>query len=263
MKIVVLMENTAAAPGFCCEHGLSLYIETMGFKILFDAGQSAGFARNAEKLGIDLSKVDFAVLSHGHYDHGGGLGEFVKINSHAPIYVSRSVFEPHHNGAGKDIGIDISNFDLTRVRFVDDHLQLGEGIGLHSCNDCEPLTPAEAYGQTVTVDGEQFPDAYRHEQYLLIEENGKRVCFSGCSHKGILNIVHWFRPDVLVGGFHFMKIPATGAGKENLLTSAQALLNGGTVFYTGHCTGFDQYEVLKTVMTYRLHRISSGITILI
>ena len=94
MKVVTLMENTVCREGFRCEHGLSLYLETGNHKILFDAGQSAAFAENAEKLGVDLSKVDFAVLSHGHYDHGGGLGKFLQIHPKAPVYVSRYAFEP-------------------------------------------------------------------------------------------------------------------------------------------------------------------------
>ena len=66
MTITVLAENTVCRENLTCEHGLSLYIETGSHKILFDAGQSGAFADNAKKLGIDLSSVDFAVLSHGH-----------------------------------------------------------------------------------------------------------------------------------------------------------------------------------------------------
>ena len=79
MKIVTLMENTACREHLSFEHGLSLYIETQNQKILFDAGQSGAFADNAEKLGVDLREVDFAVLSHGHYDHSGGLARFLEL----------------------------------------------------------------------------------------------------------------------------------------------------------------------------------------
>ena len=80
MRIVTLVENTSRRQDLTAEHGLSLYIETGSHKILFDAGQSAAFADNAEKLGIDLTQADLAVLSHGHYDHGGGLGKFLETN---------------------------------------------------------------------------------------------------------------------------------------------------------------------------------------
>ena len=81
MKIVTLLENTAGDAGLCAAHGLSLYIETPKHKILFDMGPDARFLDNAKKLGVDLSAVDIAVLSHGHYDHGGGLRAFCEINS--------------------------------------------------------------------------------------------------------------------------------------------------------------------------------------
>ena len=84
MKITALIENTSAR-GLPTEHGLSLFVETAERKFLFDMGQTDLFARNAETLGIDLTTVDFAVLSHGHYDHGGGLKAFLALNDHAPV----------------------------------------------------------------------------------------------------------------------------------------------------------------------------------
>ena len=84
MKLTTLIENTTLSPALTAEHGLSLYIETRGHKILFDMGQSPAFAENAETLGVDLSEIDLAILSHGHYDHGGGLATFLELNSTAP-----------------------------------------------------------------------------------------------------------------------------------------------------------------------------------
>ena len=99
------------------------------------------------------------------------------------------------------------------------------------------------------------PDDFRHEQYLLIEEQGKRILISGCSHKGILNIARWFRPDVLIGGFHFMKMDPEDPRLEQ---AALALLELPTVYYTGHCTGQEQFAKLKQWMGDRLHYISAG-----
>ena len=92
MKITCLAENTTSRPDIEAEHGLSLYIETNGKKILFDMGQGELFIRNAKRLGIDLSDVDIAVISHGHYDHGGGLRSFLEINKKAPVYISEHAF---------------------------------------------------------------------------------------------------------------------------------------------------------------------------
>ena len=91
-----LIENTSAR-GLPTEHGLSLFVETAEHKFLFDMGQTDLFARNAETLGIDLSKVDFAVLSHGHYDHGGGLPAFLAVNPTAAVYLQASAAGDHYS----------------------------------------------------------------------------------------------------------------------------------------------------------------------
>ena len=89
MRVTMLLDNIAADGRLAAEHGLSLHIETGKHRILFDAGQSDAFARNAEALGIDLAAVDIAFVSHGHYDHTGGIARFLELNEHAPVYVHR------------------------------------------------------------------------------------------------------------------------------------------------------------------------------
>ncbi len=250
MKIVTLMENTACREDVCFEHGLSLYLETQSHRILFDAGQSAAFADNAQTLGVDLKQVDFAVLSHGHYDHSGGLGKFLEINEAAPVYVSRWAFEPHWEPDGRYVGVDPSLQVNPRIRYVAEKTELAEGITLLRMD----TAPMDTAGLLVEENGVRVPDDFRHEQYLLIEEQGKRILISGCSHKGILNIMDAFRPDILIGGFHFMKI----AEEEKLAEAAKKLLTFDTVYYTGHCTGQKQYDYLKTVMGDKLHYVSAG-----
>lgn len=260
MRVVTLIENTSARDELVCEHGLSLYIETGEYRILFDAGQSGAFADNAEKLGIDLRKVDFAVLSHGHYDHSGGLRRFLEINSTAPVYLRKEAFEPHFNAASKDIGLDRKLLDSNRLVFVDQDREIAPGIQLVSCNDRQPLYPISMGMQTMR-EGVLVPDDFRHEQYLTVVENGKRICFSGCSHKGIMNIVDWLRPDVLFGGFHFMKLDLIGEDRRYLLGAADVLRSFQAVYYTGHCTGTEQFKFLKHYMGNRLKELSTGIKI--
>ena len=103
------------------------------------------------------------------------------------------------------------------------------------------------------VNGEMLPDDFRHEQYLLIEEDGKKVLISGCSHKGILDITEWFQPDVLVGGFHFSKLPLD----DTLAEYAKYLNQFNTSFYTCHCTGTPQYEFMEKYMEH-LFYLSAG-----
>lgn len=259
MKIITLIENTASREDLAAEHGLSLYIETGGHKILFDAGQSAAFADNAEKLGIDLSLVDICILSHGHYDHGGGLKRFLEINDTAPIYVSCHAFEGHYGANDRYIGLEPALAENPRIRSVDATRELFPGLTLLSCNDRERPFEGDNFGLHVMENSILVPDDFRHEQYLLAEEAGKRILFSGCSHKGILNIAHWFSPDVLVGGFHFMKLEDPAA----LTDAARQLARYDTTYYTGHCTGQMQYGCMKRVMGDKLHSLSGGTEIVL
>jgi len=255
MRIVTLMENTACREALAAEHGLSLYIETQGRRLLFDAGQSVAFAGNAEKLGIDLARVELAVLSHGHYDHGGGLSRFLEINAAAPVWMNPHAFEPHYNAANKDIGLDPALRGSDRIRFADDGQLLAPGMTLYSRIDCPyGIRP---FGLTM---GKGVPEDFRHEQYLLIEEAGKRILISGCSHRGILNIMEHFRPDVLVGGFHFMKLDPNG---PELGAAAARLQRYPCTYYTGHCTGEPQFTALKAILGQRLQRLSGGVEIII
>ena len=127
---------------------------------------------------------------------------------------------------------------------------LAKGITLHQLH----VSPADTAGLQMEENGQRKPDDFRHEQYLLVEEAGKRILISGCSHKGILNIMDAFRPDILIGGFHFMKITE----EETLAAAAERLLEYDTVYYTGHCTGQKQYDYLKSVMGDKLHYIAAG-----
>ncbi len=255
MKLTVLLENSTTSPGLACEHGLSLHIETGEKKILFDAGQSGAFADNAEKLGIDLRAVDLAVLSHGHYDHGGGLLRFLEINKTAPVYLRREAFGQYYHGQKKYIGLNPALKDCRRLVFGENGMELAPGITLAAGG--EPIVRADSFGLTCKGSRGFCPDDFRHEQYLLIEEQGRRICISGCSHRGILNIVRWFRPDVLVGGFHFMDMTDPAALEQ----AARALLDSPTTYYTGHCTGQQQYAFLKTQMGDRLNPMPTGTVI--
>ena len=261
MKITSLLENTAERDDVQTEHGLSLYIETEGHRILFDMGQTDAFARNAQTLGIDLSQVDIAILSHGHYDHGGGLNTFLRLNSKAPIYVHEKAFEAHHNASGKYIGVAPSLAEHPRIIRVGDRVELDSELLLCTCNDRIDGVPASARGMTVCENGVHRQDNFLHEQYLVITEGDKRVAVSGCSHKGILNIVRWLSPDVLIGGFHFMKLDPAGEDAAYLSSAADALLTQPCVYYTGHCTGEDAFTFLKARMGERLHGIHAGTVI--
>ncbi|MBQ8418669.1 MAG: MBL fold metallo-hydrolase [Phascolarctobacterium sp.] len=257
MKIYALLENISHNESLACEHGLSLYIEADGKKILFDTGASDLFADNAQKMGINLKTVDFAVISHGHYDHGGGLKKFIELNETAPIYISNKGFEQYYSGTDFNVSIPAGLAGNERFILTSAPLKLSEHITLLNCNDREAKYYANPYGLNKLVNGEFIPDDFLHEQYLIIEENGKRIVISGCSHKGILNIMEWLKPDILIGGFHFFKLTTEGEDKATLDKSALILNEHNATYYTCHCTGVEQYDYLKAQMP-RLNYLSTG-----
>ena len=256
MKITSLIENTTTNTMFQVEHGLSLYIETNQHKILFDMGQSNLFIENAKKLNIDIADIDIAILSHGHYDHGGGLEAFLNLNQKAPVYINRYAFEPHYNGTKKYIGLNPSLANNNRIIFTDNITTITPELTLYSCNNKNRNHNLGSFGLTVLENNEFLPDDFRHEQYLLIEQQNKKILFSGCSHKGILDITEWFQPDILIGGFHFSKLPLD----DTLRNYANFLNQFHTDFYTCHCTGIEQFEFMKQTMN-RLFYLSTGQTI--
>jgi len=256
IKITALCENTSCQSDILSEHGLSLYIEACGHRILFDMGQTDMFADNAQTLGICLESVDIAVLSHGHYDHGGGLARFFGINQTAPVYLTKTAFEPHYNGTEKYIGLDTSVMTNCRIVMTESKTVISDGLTLLTIPDGKLKYPIRHGGLTKKTAAGYVADDFGHEQYLLIEEHGKRILISGCSHRGIENIMCAFSPDVLVGGFHFSKMPIC----DELAKTAKELESYKTAYYTCHCTGTAQFEFMKEYIS-DLNYLSAGQTV--
>ncbi len=254
MKITALVENISLNDKIKSEHGLSLYIEAEEKKILFDMGQTNLFTENAEKMGVDLTKVDFAILSHGHYDHGGGMKHFLAINQKAPIFINENAFETFYNGTEKYIGLNQKLVNEPRIKWTEDEYMLSDTMELLTYNQETAEHPN--YGQgLLQKKADRFQsDTFRHEQYLLIKENGKRILVSGCSHKGIVNLALWARPDIVIGGFHLKKVE----DEAELAALGQMLKNMNIQFYTCHCTGEWQFEQLKKVMGSQLQYLHCG-----
>lgn len=272
MRIINLVENTEGASGCGSEHGLSFYIEMEHHKLLADTGASDLLLKNADKLGIDLTKVDTVILSHGHYDHGGGILPFAEINPTAKIYLPAFAFGEYYslrNGAPRYIGLAEEIRKLPQVVIVggttagifriDDELSLFSGIG--------NTYPVPSANQSLRVKTETglIQDDFRHEQCLVVSEGGRKVLLSGCAHHGILNVLDRYRelfggePDVAISGFHMMK--KSGYSKEDLdmiADTAKELSKVNTVFCTGHCTGTEPFEAMKKIMGGQLRYVHSG-----
>ena len=145
MKVYVLVDNNDGA-GLKGEWGLSFYIEYTDKTVLLDAGLSPLFAVNAEKMGLDLGNVDFAVLSHAHDDHANGLDRFFELNDHAKLYVAQGCDENCYDRHGirfKYAGVPrgIMTRHADRIVKADPDMFIAEGIRLlgHSTPGLEKL----------------------------------------------------------------------------------------------------------------------------
>jgi len=269
MIVKVLSENTTSSKNLGSEHGLSIYIETGTHKILFDTGASGLFAENADKMGVDLKKVDLAVISHGHYDHGGGLKTFLDINKKAKVYLHQKAFEPHYSnrpgGIKAYIGLDESLLPNERFVFCGDRFVIDNELELFSGVKSKRLVPS---GNTdlFVKDGDAFAqDDFAHEQNLIISENGKILLVAGCAHNGIINIIDQFNaekgclPDYVIGGFHLHNPGTKQNEAPNVVDEiGNFLLETHSQYYTCHCTGIESYNRLKTVMGKNIDYISTG-----
>lgn len=268
MRIVNLIENIKGNPECDFEHGLSLYVETQKHKLLMDTGCSDKFLENAKRLSVQLENVDSVVLSHGHYDHGGGLLDFAKINSHARIYVRENAFLDFYHGKDENkryIGLDKRISNLAQLYYVSGNMRMDKELFLFTNVTSRILWPSSNLELTVEKDGVLVQDDFSHEQYLVISQNGKNILISGCAHNGILNILEKYHqifsknPDVVISGFHMMK--KSGYKQEDIELiekTAWKLKDYRTKFYTCHCTGEEPYERMKRILREQIDYVKSG-----
>ncbi|MFW5685450.1 MAG: MBL fold metallo-hydrolase, partial [Spirochaetota bacterium] len=130
--ITVLLENNAASEDLAYEHGLSIWIETPDGAVLFDTGHSDAFVQNAERLGVRVERAAALVISHGHYDHAGGLAAALS-RTDAPLYVGPGIADPRAtttNGVRRDIGLDPSVLESARgrVRLVAERTRILDAV---------------------------------------------------------------------------------------------------------------------------------------
>jgi 7,8-dihydropterin-6-yl-methyl-4-(beta-D-ribofuranosyl)aminobenzene 5'-phosphate synthase len=269
MIIKTLVENTSISDNYKCEHGLSLYIETKAHKLLFDLGQKDLFIENAAKMKIDLLQVDTVIISHGHYDHGGGLAEFLKINDKAKIYLQEKAFDKHYSLRKEDtkanIGLDEALKSNDRLVFntgyleIDDELELFAGV---KGNELSSMSNKTLFMETAEGIKE---DTFEHEQSLIITEAGKLFLIAGCAHKGIVNIVNHATSlkgramELIISGFHLYNPNTKMPEAAELVKKIAEMLNStGSGYYTCHCTGLEAYSILKKVMNENIKYLATG-----
>ena len=192
MKLTVLADNnTFIDMYYLGEPAVSYYIEDGEAKLLFDAGYSDVYLKNAEALGISLKDLDAVVISHGHNDHAGGLEAFLKRNAKAAVYAHRLAFLPHYSLHGEVLADISADAGLPaaypgRIRLTEGVLPVDGELTLFSdVAGSELVTGANGTLFEGTADGGTVPDRFFHEQDLLIREGDKLVLAAGCAHRGI------------------------------------------------------------------------------
>jgi len=288
MKITSIIENTSNI-GLPIEHGLSLFIQLENEKnVLFDMGQSSLFAENASRLGLCIADVDTAIISHGHYDHGGGLGTFLSLNEKANVYIHKDAFMPHYS-LRQDLRQTLQQSSGQGVhepglRYIGIDKELQADKRIVSCGSITHVSDemtlfADVQGICCCPQGNRLlfgpkpedNDSFSHEQNLIIEEGSNIVLFAGCAHKGIINILRKTeevigrKPTHVLAGMHLVK---SGLDEEAESSFIHTLANElatykQTMFYTMHCTGEQQFLKLKEIMSGQIEYLSCGDSIVI
>lgn len=274
MRITVLVENTG--PGeLKIEHGLSLYIEFNDKKYLLDAGPSDSFFKNAHALSIDLGRVDKAVLSHGHYDHGDGFMVFLNQYKDKVVYGAKNIFDDYYSGSGGSvhyIGLS-SKLKQMKNRFntISKDTKIDEKIYLildDVSNTKEIGVQKKLYKK---VDDVLQPDNFNHELSLVFDTPKGLVICNSCSHAGLESIVDNIKKRLnkpvyaYVGGLHMKStknhIETSSFTEEQIQNLCIFIKKNIQYVLTGHCTGNVSYDLLKKYLKDRIDFLTTGKTI--
>ena len=260
IKLVVLVENKTYKGCYIGEHGLSMYIKSDEATILYDAAASDAFIKNAKEMNIDLAAVDYAVLSHGHHDHAGGFAYFPQVNTSAPLYAHKDIYNkdyPLENGKMHKTHCGVKWTDEEKQR-LSAQLVYTEGPKWITSNivvsgSIPPVEgfeiPAQFFLKNET-DGSLTPDKMAHEQFLAIydENAGGVFVFSGCSHTGVVPCLRYAKTlfpnkpiKALIAGMHLY-----GADAEYRQKTISEIFECDVDMYVPlHCTGIDAICEIK------------------
>lgn len=270
MKITIIADNYVDRADFLAEHGFSCYIETSDYDILFDTSQGDAFINNLRQLNI--KHADFLVLSHGHYDHTGGLSRHLYdcASVTTDLYASRYIFDRHLRYDG-DKTYDFAGFgskkdDIARefkMHFNTGFTQIAENVFLSGIIERKISFDADVR-LYVEIDSIKQKDMFRDEQYLIIREEDGIHLITGCTHCGAENLIYHAKslfPDdriaSITGGLHLYR--STPEETEQVISMLEK--EDIKIIATGHCTGIDAIFQMKGRLGDRVIFTKAGMEI--
>lgn len=269
VEIRIIVDNRPGE-GLVAEHGFAALVRTRGRTILFDTGQGEAIAPNAAALGIDLRTVDTLVLSHGHYDHTGGIPAVVERRANLALYFHAGVLLPRYEvdeRGAREIGIPqassraLERLDARCFHPVSRSEAIGAAAGVAA--SIERRTAFEDTGGPFFLDAAgRSPDPIEDDLALWVRTDRGLVVLAGCCHAGIINTLDRVRRDAeerrvraVIGGFHLLH-----AGHRRIEATVAALRSAAPqLIVPCHCTGEAAVDALRDAFGPRVETGRSGL----